>query len=171
MTFNFIIFFLSRDAAIWSALFRSYVRPHLEFAVAAWNPSMKKDIAILEKVQRRVTRIPHCNRGLSYEERLTKMNLMKLELRRTRGDLIQMFKVRNNSDTINWCSPLNWSAPRANKRAQLRREIVTACRQRHHFFTNRVTNAWNNLPDEVVESGTVDDFKKKLDLHLKRRPL
>jgi ribonuclease P/MRP protein subunit RPP40 len=50
--------FESRDCELWSNLFRTYVRPHLEFAVAAWSPPNMTEIMILEKVQQRATRIP-----------------------------------------------------------------------------------------------------------------
>ena len=57
-------------------LIGTYVRPHLEFAVPGWNPYRKGDIDILEKVQRRATKISRELHGLRYENRCkkTKMN-------------------------------------------------------------------------------------------------
>jgi hypothetical protein len=43
--------FLSRDVEIWASLYRTYIRPHLEFAISAWNPFLRHDIDLLEKVQ------------------------------------------------------------------------------------------------------------------------
>lgn len=85
------------------------------------------------------------------------------ESRRVRGDLIQLFKITRGADIIAWRSELMRSAPRAHKRQQLRREIVSSCQQRHHFFSNRTANVWNQLPDEVVNAESVDCFKRKLD--------
>ena len=34
---------------------------------------------------------------------------------------------------------------------------------RKYFFTNRVTNIWNSLPNEIVKSNTTNQFKNKLD--------
>ena len=51
--------FNCRDPNLWKKLYTTYIRPQLEFAVAAWNPSLKKDITTLEKVQRRATKVPH----------------------------------------------------------------------------------------------------------------
>ena len=49
--------FVTRDKIIWKKLYTTYVRPHLEFAIAAWNPYLKKDINLIEKVQRRDTKV------------------------------------------------------------------------------------------------------------------
>jgi len=160
--------FLSRDVEIWTQLYRTYIRPHLEFAISAWNPFLKRDIAVLEKVQRRVTRLPTSLKGIGYEDRLERMNLTTLEVRRQRGDLIQLFKIIRGADVITWHHEPVWSEPRALKRSQLRREIVTSCKQRHNFFLNRVANAWNELPNEIAESGSVEAFKSELDKYLSR---
>ena len=50
--------FVSRDANLWKSLYTTYIRPHLEFAVAAWNPYLKNDIETLERVQHRSTKTP-----------------------------------------------------------------------------------------------------------------
>ena len=81
--------FVSRDVELWAALYRTYIRPHLEFAVSSWNPFLRRDIDALEKVQRRVTRVPTALRDMDYESRLERMGLTSLETRRQRGDLIQ----------------------------------------------------------------------------------
>ncbi len=62
-------------------LYISLVRPHLEYAVQVWTPHHAKDIAKLETVQRRATKIitPLRNTSTSYEERLSRLNLLSLE--------------------------------------------------------------------------------------------
>ena len=37
---------------------------------------------------------------------------------------------------------------------------------RRNFFTQRVVNVWNSLPQNVVEAKTLSDFRKKLDIAL-----
>ena len=160
--------FLSRDVETWATLYRTYIRPHLEFAVSAWSPFLRRDILALEKVQRRVTRLPKPLKGVDYRTRLERMNLTSLELRRQRGDLIKMFKIVRGADKVEWHREPLWSERREPKRCQLRREIVSSCQQRHNFFFNRIAKQWNELPDEVVESATVEVFKSKLDDLLSR---
>ena len=82
--------FVSRDVDLWKKLYVSLVRPHLEYAVQVWNPSKRKDVELIEKVQKRALRIPHELRTIKgYERRLEKIELTTLEVRRGRGDLIQ----------------------------------------------------------------------------------
>ncbi len=78
-----------------------YVRPHLEFAVSVWNPPGEAEINLLEQVQHRATKIPASIRNMNYEDRVRKMVLTTLEVRRKRGDLIQCYKMLNNLDAVN----------------------------------------------------------------------
>jgi len=61
---------------------------------------LKKDIDLLEKVQRRATRLMTSDKSLSYNDRLQKFELTTLETRRLRGDLIEVFKTFNGFDNI-----------------------------------------------------------------------
>jgi len=155
--------FLSRDVELWTALYKTYVRPHLEFAVQAWRPFLRRDCAMLEKVQKRATRIPLSIRGKCYEERLSRMGLTSLERRRTRGDVIQLFKLMRGFDRVKWRGGLLWAPHREVKRPQLRREIVRACLPRYHFFTNRIASSWNSLPDSVAMAPSVNELKARFD--------
>ena len=126
-------------------LYTTYVRPHLEYAVATWNHYSKKDSDILEKVQRRASKVSHLMRKLSYEERLINLSLTTISARRERGDLIQQFKINH----VNWVVPYARGAPKGDIRGNLRKTIITNCQQRTNFFTKRVINNWNVLPESV----------------------
>ena len=65
--------FESRDPKLWKELYVSLVRPHLEYAVQAWNPHLQGEIDKIERVQRRATRIPFGFEKLVYEERLKRL--------------------------------------------------------------------------------------------------
>jgi len=71
------------------------VRPHVEYCISAWNPHYKKDKELIEKVQRRFTKIINNMEEKSYEERLYCLKLWTLEERRNRQDLIEVFKMCN----------------------------------------------------------------------------
>lgn len=159
--------FMNRDPEIWKKLYMTYVRPHMEYAVQAWNPYQKCDKEKLEKVQRRATKIPSMLRRLDYKSRCEKLDLTFHEERRTRGDLIEMFKIVKGFDQVKWqTAPLIIPA-RANHREQYRREIVRNCQQRYNFFSNRITSVWNALPFNVVSATTVNSFKARLDEYYK----
>ena len=51
-------------------LYKTIVRPHLECCIHAWRPYRKKDIDMLERVQRRATKMIQKLRNISYEMRL-----------------------------------------------------------------------------------------------------
>ena len=66
----------------------------------AWNPHLRKDIDMLETIQRRATKLIPGLRDLSYEERLKECGLTTLETRRLRGDQIEVFKILNGYENI-----------------------------------------------------------------------
>ena len=81
-------------------LYKTIVRPHLEYCIQAWKPYSKKDIDILERVQRRATKMIQKLRNISYEMRLKECGLTTLETRRLRGDQIEVFKILNGYENI-----------------------------------------------------------------------
>ena len=81
----------SKDTLV--PLFKTFVRPRLEFSVAAWSPWMQKDVDVLEKVQKRMARMVSDVRGASYEERMEEMKLTTLMERRLRGDMVEVYKT------------------------------------------------------------------------------
>ena len=76
-------------------LYKSLVRPHLEYCCQVCCPQIQKDIDDIEKVQRRVRiMIPEIH-SLSYDERLHKCGVLSLEMRWLRSDLILLLKIVN----------------------------------------------------------------------------
>ena len=158
--------------SIFKGLYTAFIRPHLEYAASAWSPYLKKDIQALENVQRRATKRVKQLKNLSYEDRLKKLNLTTLEERRTRGDLIQFFKFHSNINTINWHQePTIDVSNRPRRHSNLNRLVrppPATCPQRENFFTYRVASHWNSLPQKIIQSGNVNQFKNRLDRHQRK---
>jgi len=82
-----------RSEEIILRLYKSLIRPHLEYCMQAWRPHLVKDIELLEKVQKRAARMIEECASKTYEERLKIVGLTTSECRRLRADLIEVFKI------------------------------------------------------------------------------
>ena len=86
----------SRNISLLLRAFTVYVRPLPEHNTVIWSPTLKGDIEAIERVQRRFTkRIPGFGK-LTYGERLNRLSIPNIELRRLRTDLIWCY-TRNLS--------------------------------------------------------------------------
>jgi hypothetical protein len=112
---------------------------------------------------------------MSYEKRLKILGLTTLEERRTRGDLIQYFKINKSLNIVKFIQPnqqmhsINSIGP-ANSirgaRHRLTRQFTNII-QRENFFANRIVPKWNKLPNEVVvEAISAIEFKNKYDKYV-----
>ena len=144
------------------------VRPHLEYASQLWCPYYAKDINLLERVQRRATKLIPSLRTFSYEERLKRLDLFTLETRRLRGQLIQVFKIINGYDHVDsdkfFIRNTN-SITRSNGYKLRGKKFNTDVAK--NFFTYKVVNIWNALPETMVSAASINMFKNRLDKVLK----
>ena len=88
---------ISREPSVMLGLYKSLIKPHIEYCSQAWAPMARHGnwslILELEAVQRSFTRMIDGLGLMTYRERLNKLNLTTLLERRVRGDLIEMFKM------------------------------------------------------------------------------
>ena len=82
-------------------LYKTLVRPHLEYASVVWSPSTVRDQRRIEGVQRRATKLVSSVSALSYHERLRKLGIPSLQYRRMRADMLQVYKILHGIERIN----------------------------------------------------------------------
>jgi hypothetical protein len=139
-------------------LYKSYVRPHLEYNVQAWSPYLQKDIKCLENVQRRATRLVTGLKKMTYEERLKRLGLTTLEQRRLRGDLLEAYKILTNKENVNKDNFFEQNSSGYGLRGHSLKLYVprSSTTIRQNFFSVRVVKNWNNLPQHVVDAPSVN---------------
>jgi len=74
--------FVDRSKDIILSLYKSLIKPHLEYCCQVWCPHYKKDIKLIEGVQRRVTKLVHGLENLNYDDRIKELGLTRLDKRR-----------------------------------------------------------------------------------------
>ena len=159
--------FTLRSKEIIMLLYKSLVRPHLEYCIQAWRPHLQKDIKLLENVQHRATRLIDDFSCLTYEQRLTRLRLTTLETRRLRGDLLEVFKIMKGIDNVDYRDffVLSTNRSRGHSMKLFKVRFETNCGK--FMFSNRVVDEWNLLTEDIISCNTVEAFKAKLDHHLR----
>ena len=155
--------FRTRNKETILTLYNALVRPHLEYAVQFWSPSLRKDIERLEAVQARATKLIPSIRHLGYVRRLERLNLYSLEKRRLTGQLIETFKMLKSVNNIDYRQLFTFSNNRTRSngwKLELKRFNTSQC---GNFFTYKIAPIWNRLPAEAVNSASVEQFKIELD--------
>ena len=157
--------FTCLDKNIFCQLYKSMVRPHLEYANTVWFPVLKRQSIAIEKVQRRATKLVRGYKNYSYVERLQQLGLHSLHGRRTRGDLIQTYRILKNVDDLEWTEFFTDSLVK-NTRNTDSKIFVKYCNTniRKFCYSNRVATNWNNLPQFVKQAVTTNEFKNRLDV-------
>ena len=156
--------FIHMDEISFILLYKTMVRPHLEYANSVWCPYKKGDIKDIEKVQKRATKLVIKFKGMSYPDRLLHLKLPTLKYRRLRGDMIEVFKITHNiydPDASLKLAYHSGSITRGNKYKLSNHRFHYDLRK--HYFSARIVNIWNSLPNHVVDVNTVNLFKTRLD--------
>lgn len=163
--------FTFMDPEMFLNLYKSIVRPHLEYAATIWSPMFKKDKVIIENVQRRATRLVKSIQHLSYPERLRSLGLPSLEYRRDRADLIQVYKILHDIDKVDkdkLFTRSTYTSTRGHSLKLFKKRFRLQIRA--NFFSNRVVENWNSLSEDIVNTPSLNAFKSRLNRFWHQHP-
>jgi hypothetical protein len=153
--------FHSRDPKLLFRAFCVYVRPLMEYCVPVWSPGYNTDIIKIEAVQRRFTKRLRGFRLLTYRERLSKLNIDSLELRRMKLSLLIIYKILHGLIVIDSSIfVLSTTCTRGHSFKLVKPTANINCRR--FSFACQYIDIWNFLPDSVVCAANVFAFKKLL---------
>ncbi|KAH9592422.1 hypothetical protein MS3_00004352 [Schistosoma haematobium] len=151
------------DAKTFLTLYTVFVRPKLEYCIQAASPCLKKDSELLEKVQKTATKLIPGIAKLPYESRLANLNLSPLSYRRTRGDLITVFKLLSDKFAPNMPSFfLSSETENLREHSEKVHKPRTNYLSADYRLSHRIINEWNSLPQHVVEAPSVDSFRRNV---------
>ena len=154
------------DKSTLPILYKTLVRPHLEYCNIIWGPFNRADQQLVERVQRRATKMVPELRQLPYPQRLRALKLPSLYYRRRRGDMIAVYQLLHGGldlDPQDFFDTALARDTRGHPWRLVKPRVVS--RIRRNAFSVRVVNDWNSLPPEIVASETMNQFKNRLDSH------
>ena len=155
---------------VFSMLYKSLVRPILEYAAPVWCPYLVKDIHALENVQRRASRLALNQRkgDMSYEDRCKLLKWSTLSDRRTYLSLLECYKIVFGFYHLkfeDFFDLATTQSTRANHQYKLYVKPARLNCYKNSFFI-RIVKLWNELPRNIVEADNLQHFKFKLKLNL-----
>ena len=159
--------FTHLDRNMFLKLYKSIIRPHLEYANVIWSPLYKGQIDEIEKVQRRATKIVPSLKNKSYLQRLTVLGLPSIRYRQIRSDLIQAYKIINKIDNLNCENFFKFTSHEKTRNNTLKiYKPYARTNIRKKIFSYRVVDFWNKLSPSTKTSPDLTKFKINIDKDL-----
>ena len=159
-----------RTQKIWTfiKLFKTYIRPKLEYNTPVWSPYLLKDISKIEQVQRHFTKVAFNKCKIpysSYTDRLAKINLSSLENRRIYFDVILIYKTINGLSDLKFTDYFKFHHTPYLLRShpyQIEPKNYFKSTQWLNSFFVRAPKFWNALPHDIVSIKSLPAFKARI---------
>ena len=150
-----------RDKKVYIGLYKQYVRPHVEFASPAWSPWSQADVSVIESVQKKAIKMAAGLSGTNYEQRCAEVGLDTLEERRRKQDLCQVYKIMAGIDKVDRSKLFDLVGENGRGRTRIEADSLNLRKEkfntevRKNFFSCRVINDWNSLPENTKRAKNI----------------
>lgn len=149
--------------AIKALCYQTFVRPIVEYASTAWDPSTEKNIKAVENVQRQAARFVKSDyrRRSSVTTMIESLKWETLASRRANAKLIMLYRIRNKLVDITTTS---LTAASTRTRGNAYRYFQTFTRidaYKHSFFPSTI-KSWNKCTQQLVSKQSLDSFRQHL---------
>ena len=151
------------------AMYKTFVRSRLEYCSSVWSPALKTLSTDLEKVQRSFTKYLPGLFDMEHHQREKLVGLDTLESRRMVNDMVVVYKLVNGLfvgiDSANF-----FAFARSSNRGHSCKLFKPSASHsaRINFFSFRVIDVWNSLPESIISIKSVKLFRKRCTDHLRR---
>ena len=151
-------------------LYKSVVRPNVEYSSQVWSPHYKQDIKQVESVQRGMTRFIVQNSDISYTDRCKQLNLLPLSYRREVMDLAFLYKYLQGDIDVCFDNDVSFVNADSGRRSSSHGpKLYHANRARTETYEcsyfNRIVSLWNKLPSTIRNCDSLFSFKAALNEH------
>ena len=101
---------------------------------------------------------------MTYEERLRYLDLPTFVYRRSRGGMIETYKIVNGKYDISATPYLQPCKQKVTRGHSLKlAKSYSRLNVRSNFFSSRITNLWNSLTEDIVTAPSLIAFENRLD--------
>ena len=154
--------FASKNIEFLLFLYKTYIMPKIEYASSIWSPYLKKDVDLIENIQRKFTKFLPGMFNKPYYERMLSLQMQTLEERRIYLDLILLYKIYHGLVDMEFSKFCSLST--SNTRGHPLKLNVVGSRvncHKYHFF-NRTIKVWNDVPANIITIDSLNLFKKRI---------
>ena len=144
-------------------VFRTMVRPVLEYASPVWDPHLQGDIDTLEKIQRRGARFVTNNYNDRRPSSMTKMlkglGWDTLQTRRRKASLVILYKQHHGLVDFSIPSNITTGDTRTRGIHRYHQERCMSTQESTSFY-HRTLRTWNKLPEATTSAGSLEEFQR-----------
>ena len=163
LTSNILGCTLNRSSSFLMSIYKSHIRPKLEYGSCLWNMGFVGDMRRMERLQRRWTRSVSGLENLPYDQRLSRLDLFSFKGRLLRADMIMVWKIMHGECAIRPNDIFEMDSSNRTRGHPLKIKVNrTNLSVRSRYFSSRVINPWNALSSEAVLANSLDSFKGRL---------